>query len=173
MTDTTDKPPSEWMILGTALWQRFWKPYSRPAAVAYLLLGVMAMGGLSTWVTYVLFQFGKTTPRDVAVSIATYVVAVLCTALADLILEVGPTNLLKFILFSLAVIVTFITAYVTYRLVWVVDKSNPAEMSIWSLLGCVVPMWAIWWLANGSDQRFITNTDPQIAAGGDPTRSIS
>jgi len=158
----------EWKELGTQLVDRISKPGSRPTAFFYLLLAVAAFGGVGLWVTLLLSTFDQAKPRDVALAVGTYALAIVFTSLGDLFLDREATRNLKFILFFTAVVALCGCGYLTYVTIY---KASP-PIGLLVLVVAVAPVWVTWWLINGVDQRFTTDFLPREAIGGDPGQKL-
>ena len=158
----------EWIELGTQLGNRILKPWSRPTAFFYLLLAVAAFGGIGLWVTFVLANFDQAKPRDLALAVVTYAIAIVATSLGDLFLDRDATGNLKFLLYSLAILALGTCGYLTYSTIY--TASAPVRLAV--LLYAVIPVWATWWLINGVDQRFTMAFPPSAPIGGDPGQRL-
>lgn len=158
----------EWKELGNQLLQRTLRPCSRPTALLYLLLAVAVFGGMGLWVTLLLANFNQARPRDLALAVGTYALAIVCTSIGDLFLDRDATRNLKFLLYFLGLLALGSCVYFTYSSIYIA----PGPVGLAVLLGVVTPIWIAWWLINGVDQRFTTDFAPRDAIGGDPGQQL-
>jgi hypothetical protein len=160
---------SDWELFSAELKNRMKKPTTRPVALVYFFLGVLVIGGLSTWTAMIdVASGGTTTTAELGASLSAYVLAITVTACGDAWLDKTMPHWLKYVLFMLAAVYWFAALNPSSQ--WIAGAHG--RVHVGGLLLAVVPMCALWWMLNGSDTRFAIDPDPQNAAGGNPLQSI-
>ncbi|MGC4116781.1 MAG: hypothetical protein QM765_19925 [Myxococcales bacterium] len=159
--DSTES--SQWHLIGEELWQRLRKPSTMPLALLYLVVAVLAIGGLSTWITIVDVVDKTATAKDLAVSVKAYALAMSVAACADAFLDRSTPHWMKFIFLCFGLVYWFIVLPIAASLLvsagqyWVYKRG---------LALALIPMILFWWFLNGSDQRFVLEVHPEDAVGG-------
>jgi hypothetical protein len=170
-------PPasSAWTRLRADFLSRVGAPWGRPKVILYLLIAIVIISGFSTWLSAGLHEFGQASPRDVAVSSITYVVAMLATATVDLLIDSSASGEAKLVIFLFAILSFFLLLWLTLPMAWMPGGSTATTHVAWiwaKLMVVSTPGWAIWWMVNGGDDRYRDTTNAAAAAGGNPLQGL-
>jgi len=169
---------ADWGRAFEVIWDRISRPVARSAAVWYCGLCVMVLGGLGVWVSLIwLLAVGGDVPGLVialGLSVLTYGLALASSGWIDTALAKDSDRHVRVILSLLSN--TLLVIAIVCLGIWKVgcrqDKDGHLTFPWYWFSGSMVAWWAMWWIANASDERFCINADAQSAVGGTPLRAL-
>jgi hypothetical protein len=151
-----DSLSANWKELWIELKRRLKKPLGYPSFVFYFLGIIILIGGLGVWIS-IYKKTWDAVPRD----LSTYLLAILSSAAADLILSEGKKQSLQMFSILTLVIGGFLS---------VLSEANSdlTRAYIYAILGAFLAL-LLWWIANADNAKlFGENPPPNAATGGDP-----
>ena len=163
MASTPESASENYKAVYRELRDRFVTPWRRPSALGYAVFFVAGLGALGVWAAAGLLLLRDATKHDLAISLITYVVSVVFSALGDINFDRQGTRTIRFWVLVFALVDLLITA-----VLWAAPMMNkPALVSAYLALPLtILPAWLLWLLVSGGDPRFAPELDPEAAAGG-------
>lgn len=142
---------------------------AKPNAVLYTLVVIIAIGGLGTWTTCIMYQYGTASAQELLLSILTYIIAITATGVADAVMDPGATTTTRLMVITggLAALYPLIADSIPFIFKNITPQINTSQLAYWT-----VPAWAVWLFANITDSKFNNPTSPAAAAGGDPLQPL-
>jgi hypothetical protein len=153
-----------WKIFGSDILQRLKQPFAHPPFVLYFLVVIVGVGGIGVWIE-IYKTFTKRTDESIISvprSLSTYLLAILATAAADLILSILETKRSMLMLALSSLIAGIVLAVIGLTITTLMWASSCA------VLGTILAL-LLWLLANADNAKLFESSPPiDAATGGNP-----
>lgn len=168
----------EWWPALKFILDRAYRPFTRIVALWYFFVFVVVLGSAGVWASLIWLQWFSSGSKaelvlSLLLSVITYAMAVGSTGLMDMLLS-NLDRQARILMFLVAM--TLLLAAGGCLAVWrvhcVVGPSGELDFPWLWFAGTMAALWAMWWMANASDERFRLSADPRAAVGGDPLQEL-
>lgn len=168
---------AEWRGIFQIVVERSLRPIARVGALWYFFLFVVVLGSAGVWASLIwLVVFGGDIPGlvlSLLLSVLTYAAALASTSIMDTVLAKEPPSHKAVVsLLSITFGVLGALCLGMWKFHCRTDERGHLEFPWAWFCGSMLAWWAMWWMANASDERFRFSIDPGSAVGGNPLRDL-
>jgi peptidoglycan/LPS O-acetylase OafA/YrhL len=153
---------NEWAVFLRRISRFTWRVVTNVRLLLYFLLAICVFGGLGAWIPAGQLWFGVAgaTALSVQRNLATYVIGIAVTALADCIVRNRNDDVGAFRLFVLGL--TVFAAILAIVVLWI---SDPQKAQHYSMAGAVLA--GVVWLMVNDSHPDLTESNAYSAIGGE------
>ena len=157
-----------WVELGGEIQRRLFQPCKMPQFIFYFVASIVIVGGIGVWIEVFTANW-----MSVPTALSTYLLALLATSAADLILideteQISKTLALSLRMFAFLLLVTGVVLAIISLLI----NTNQVSTRYWCSVAGVTIALLLYWIANADSRKFDQFPLSKSFLGGDSEKEL-